>query len=113
MKIPWNLVLRKKDLQDKLNERLYVLQKPFLWCIIWAAPPLNILMWMGIIKKKTYLDPDKLIRDLCYSGIAMLTMLAAAIGLKRPKWLAIGALIMRSFISILLCCVQYKLFEGR
>ena len=55
MKIPWNMILRS-ELQEILNRRLRVFQKPFLWFIIWVAPLLNVLMWIDNIKKKRYLD---------------------------------------------------------
>ena len=108
MKIPWNLILRP-DIQEKLNIRLRVFQKPFLWFIACVMPLLTIVMIMGNIHNKRYLDPDKMIRDLCFTGITMLAVIAAVIGLKRPKWLTIGTLVARSFVTLLLCYVQHRL----
>ena len=37
-------------------------------------------------------------------------LVAAAVGLKRPKWITIGVLVARSFVTILLCYVSHMLF---
>ena len=112
MKIPWNLILIE-DLQETLNMRLRVIQRPFFWFIIWVSPPLNVLMWLSRVNLKGYLESDRMIQDLCMSGISILMMIAAVIGLKRPKWLTTGVLVARSFTTILVCYMQDSMFSGK
>ena len=112
MKIPYNLILRP-DLQERLNIRLRVAQKPLLCLMILVAPLLNILLWIGNIYGKLYLDPDTMTRDIICGGISVLMVTVAAIGLKRPKWLTTGDLVARSFMTLLLCYLQHKMLSGK
>ena len=112
MKIPYNLILRP-DLQERLNIRLREAQKPLLWFLIWVIPLFNILLWIGNIKGKLFLDPDTMTRDIICGGISVLIVMVAAIGLKRPKWITIGDLVARSFVTLLLCYLQHKMLSGK
>ena len=59
------------------------------------------------------MDPDTMIRDISCCGISVLMVVVAAIGLKRPKWITIGVLVARSFVTLLLCYLQHKMLSGK
>jgi len=113
MKIPWHLILPEKALQDKLNQKLITVIKPFNYIGMFVGIFIQFSMLVNCVVYRRWENPDLINADLTGFAVISFGVICSIITLIVPKQLTNVLLIGRFFLSIGLCYKNYVRFEGK